>query len=165
VDATAWVAVAGIAGTLLGALLAPVLTERMRRKGVRQEQLMGQCLDVYADLLRATARLADNAMTWSAIPLADLKETDDDELDRLMGRVRVVASEQVHDRFKALTKQLHEFNRLLLEARPHHQRVRDAGEVDDTTSIKQRTTLGGVADKIVESHKQLEKAIRDEMQH
>ncbi|WP_053204720.1 hypothetical protein [Jiangella muralis] len=62
-NATAWVAIAGIAGTLI----APVLAERMRRKSARQEALMGHQLVAYADLLRATARLAGNATTWAAL--------------------------------------------------------------------------------------------------
>src|SRR3954451_3548601 len=61
-DATAWVALAGIAGTLFGTLSSPLLAERMRRESVRREALLNQRLSMYADLLRVTARVADNAM-------------------------------------------------------------------------------------------------------
>ncbi|MBM4511386.1 hypothetical protein GS425_13010 [Rhodococcus hoagii] len=47
--------------------------------------------------MKVTARLADNALTWSAIPPADLKETDSDELDAVISRARVVASENVYE--------------------------------------------------------------------
>lgn len=48
-DATAWVALAGIAGTLVGAIGAPVFAERVRRQGVRDERLMTERLAVYGD--------------------------------------------------------------------------------------------------------------------
>ncbi len=92
-DATAWVAVAGIIGTFASGIAGPALIERMRRESTRIEQVRAQRLAVYADLLKVTARLADNALTWSAIPPADLKETDSDELDAVISRARVVASE------------------------------------------------------------------------
>ncbi|MFM9368146.1 hypothetical protein [Streptomyces sp. Da 82-17] len=160
-DATAWVGIVGIAGTLLGTLLAPIAAERMRRKSVRAEQLVV----IYADLLRATARFADNARDSSTHPLAELKETEDEELDRLMSQVRVVASDSVHERINRLSSTIHEFNRLLvLEARPHHQRLREDGQaVDDEKSIQQRMSLSDIADRVVQAHKELESVIRAEM--
>jgi hypothetical protein len=159
-DATGWVAIAGIAGTLL----APLFGERMRRKSVRTEQLAAQRLVVYADLLTATARIVDNANEWSALPLADMKETEAGELDRLGGRVRVVASKAVYEDFKKLSSTTQKFNRFLfLEVRPHHQRIRAEGKVDDERSIQQRMRLGDIAHKIGESHQELEKKIREEM--
>jgi hypothetical protein len=163
VDTTAWVAVAGIAGTLLGALLAPILAEWMHRKSTRTEQLRAERLRVYADLLRVTGRVADNAMDWSAIPLADLKETDDDELNQVLSQARVVASKKVYTRLGELTRLAGEFNRQLFPARIYHQHVREEGQIDDARSIAQRMSLGGVADKMVQSHKQIEAAVRDEM--
>lgn len=65
-NATAWIAIAGIVATLLAGLLSPVLA------------------DLYADLLGVTARFADNATTWSVAPRAALKEIDDQELDRIV---------------------------------------------------------------------------------
>lgn len=158
-DATAWVAIAGIGGTLL----APTLTEWMHRKSDRIEQLRTNRLAVYADLLRVTARVADNAMTWSAIPLADLKESDSDELDRLVSQSRVIASDDVYRCFNEFSRQAGEFNRRLFRAKLHHQRVRNAGEIDDTETIRQRMSLGSVADRMTESYKQIEAVIRCEM--
>lgn len=158
-NTTAWVAIAGIAGTLL----APILAEWMRRKSTRAEQLRAERLKVYADLLRVTARVADNAMNWSAMPLADLKETDDEELDQVLSQARVVASKKVYERFNELRRLASEFNRQLFLARLYHQRIRNEGQADDAESIGQRMSLGAVADKMVEAYKQIESAIRNEM--
>lgn len=38
-DATAWVAVAGIAATLVGSMVGPLIHEQVRRRSVREEQL------------------------------------------------------------------------------------------------------------------------------
>jgi hypothetical protein len=159
VNATVWVAVAGILGTLL----APLLAERVRRNSTRAEQLRAERLRVYADLLRVTAVLADNASTWSAIPLADLKETDDEELDRVFSEARVVASKPVYERLRELSRLATEFNRQLFWAKVQHQKVRDKDQVDDAESIVQRMSLGDVAGKMVRAHKQIEAAIRKEM--
>jgi hypothetical protein len=92
VNATFWLGIAGIAGTLIGALLGPVLSERMRRNSVRTEQFSAQRLVIYADLLRVAARFADNAQTWAVHPLKELVENESEELDRLFSQVRVIAS-------------------------------------------------------------------------
>lgn len=163
-DATAWVGALGILGTLLAALLPPLITEPMRRESNRREQVIAHQLDVYADLLKATARLADNAMTWAATPLADLNETANDELDRVISRARVVASKAVYLVLEDLTRNVHKFNRaLVMEAQPHHQRVRAEGGADDVTGIQQRMELAGHADQLVADHKRLAAAIRSEI--
>lgn len=158
-DTTAWVAIAGIAGTFL----APLATERMRRKSARTDRLLTERIRLYADLLRVTARASDNAMMWSSIPLADLQETDEDELDRILSLARVVASKKVYTHLTGLWRQASDFNRQLTWARMHHQRVRDQGEVDDVQAIRERMSLGAVAGKLRESFKQLEAVIRSEM--
>jgi hypothetical protein len=163
-DATAWVAIAGIGGTLLAAVLSPLVTERMHRESVRREHLMSHRLEAYADLLRVTARLADNAQTWSVSPLVDLKETDNDELDRLIARVRVVASKDIYNQLVELTSHAQTFTLGLFETRTYHSRIRQAGTVDDATAIKQRMALATLSDQITEMHKGLEKVIRKEFQ-
>jgi hypothetical protein len=162
-NATAWVAIAGIGATLLAGLLGPALSERMRRKSTRLDRRLERRLDIYADLLSATARFADNAMTWSALPQASLKETDDQDLDRIVSQIRVVGSKKVHQRFEQLKQKIHKFNRLLFHARDYHDNLRDGGGVDDQTSIKQRMTLASIADEIVKEHKELESLIRKEI--
>ena len=163
-DPTVWVAIAGIGGTLIGTVTSPLLAERMRRKSVRTEQLTGQQLEVYADLLNATSLLADNARDYSTMPLADLEEPDDDELNRLVSRARVVASKGVYRLLNKMQSQQAEFNRqLLLVARPYHDRLRREGKVDDSQAMALRMSLADVAGQIVESHKQIEATIRKEM--
>lgn len=163
VDATAWVAFAGILGTLAAALLGPFVAEQMRRKSARLERLVVVRIDLYADLLRATARLVDNAATWSALPLADLEETDNEELNRLIGRVRAVASEQVYKSYQKLASRVHEFNRLLPDVKQHHHNLLESEEVDDLMSIHLRMTLATIADAIRENHLELEDAVRAEL--
>lgn len=162
-DATAWVGIAGLVTTLAAALVAPWLAERMRRESARREQIIAARLDIYADLLRVTARLADNAMTWSALPLADLKETDNDELDRVVARLRVVASHDVHTCLDQVSRLAGQFNRRLYEAKIEHQAVRDEGNVDNTTTILHRVGLGEIADSLRAAHKELEAVIRKEI--
>jgi len=151
--------VAGIGGTLF----APLATERMRRKSVRTEQLSAQRLAVYADLLRATALVVENAMTWSALPLADLKETNEDELNRLVSQTRVVASKKVYNTCKQLLGHAATFNRELSEAKSYHRRIHDSGQVDDARSLRQRMSLASIATSLRESEKRLEDAARRDM--
>ena len=66
-DATAWVAIAGILGTLL----SPIVAERMRRRSERQMRLHDERVTTYGELLAAVSQLTENAMTRAAIPLAD----------------------------------------------------------------------------------------------
>lgn len=158
-DATAWVAIAGIAGTVL----APLVLERMRRESARREHLLRHRLDVYAGLLEVTARLADNAMEWSSIPLAQLKETDEEKLDTLMARVHVLGSPEVFALVKATRKATGEFNRRLMFARLHAARVEDEGQVDDAKSMGSRMSAGEMADAIRGLHLRLESTIRAEL--
>lgn len=163
VDATTVVALAGIGATLLAGVAGPLLVERMRRESERRGHLLLRRLDVYADLLRATARLADNAIDWAFQPLAELRETDDEELNRLVSQVRVVASRSVHEQLTDLTRRMSAFYRVLFPARDHHQRIRDAGQVDDAQSVQLRSALAAAADEIVTLHKRLEATVRDEV--
>ena len=96
-DATAWVAIAGIAGTLVGALAGPAIGERMRRRSVRHEQLLVQRLDAYGELIRFTARLLTDARIRLSSPEFQHRYISGDELDRTQGRVRVIATKPVLD--------------------------------------------------------------------
>lgn len=137
-----WIAIAGIIGTLL----APLLHEVVRRRSVRDHEVLVRRMDTYADLLQATARFADNAQTWSAIPLADLEETEDEKLNRLLSEVRVHGSKAVYASTKRLSSALQEFNRRLWHARAQEVRMREAQEVDDVGSIRARMDAGKIAD-------------------
>ena len=124
---------------------------------------MAQRLIVYGDLLRVTAKLVDNAMTWSSIPLADLKETDNDELDRVISQARVVASDAVYKHLDELGRSAGDFNRSLFAAKLHHGNVRRQGEVDDGPAIRQRMALGATADKMKLSYQSILASVRAEM--
>jgi hypothetical protein len=110
-----------------------------------------------------TARVGDNVMNWSVFPLSDQKETDAEDMDRIISQARVVAGNEVYQRLNELTKVTGDFYRQLFPARLHHQRVREEGKVDDGESIALRVSLAGVAERIAQSHKEIEAAIRREM--
>lgn len=158
-DPVVWAAIAGVAGTLL----APLLTERARRNSARRQRLGDARLDAYTDLLLVTARLAENASTWSAIPLADPQETGQDELDRVIARVRIVASPNVYDHLDQITGVAGEFHRALLQAKLDHRAVHTGGRVDDGRTILQRLDLGKLADRLRATHRELEAMIRAEV--
>lgn len=168
-NATFWLGIAGIAGTLSGALLGPVLSERMRRNSVRAEQYSAQRLVVYADLLRVAARFADNAQTWAVNPLEELAENEPEELDRLFSQVRVIATSRVCGQCKSLKRTVLAFNRQLLEAQPHNRRLRELadsgqGSGQDGLAVTQRTNLDTAAEGVREAYGQLSRAVRREMQ-
>ncbi|MEV6512955.1 hypothetical protein AB0M61_43535 [Streptomyces sp. NPDC051642] len=166
--ATFWLGIAGIAGTLIGTLLGPVLSERMRRNSVRTEQFSAQRLVVYADLLRVAARFADNAETWAATPLAELEENDPEELDRLFSQVRVIASPSVCEQVRNLERAVSAFNHQLAEAQPHHRRLLEAasgqGSGEDGQAVTQRMNLATAADGVRDAYRRLSRAIRQAMQ-
>jgi hypothetical protein len=97
------------------------------------------------------------------MPLADLKETDAAELDRIFSQARVVASKKVYKHFNELRRLAIEFNAKLFEARVYHRSRLRAEQGDDATAIAQRMSLGVVADKMRDSYKQIETAVRNEM--
>jgi hypothetical protein len=164
VDATAWVGIAGIGGTLLGTVLGPSITEKMRRKSTRMEQVQQQRLALYGDLLRVTARLVDNAQTRAALPLADLPEPADDELDRLISQARVLAGEEVEKHLADLSRLISKIHRMLvMDVVPYHQKLRDEGKGDDGVAIQKRVQLAGPVEELVATYDRLRVTIRREM--
>lgn len=158
-DSVVWMGMAGLITTLL----APVVAEWMRRDSARRDRIETVRLDAYSNLLRVTARMTDNAMTWASIPLADLGETTTDELDRVIARATVVASRDVRTHMDQINRAAGEFNRRLYEAKIKHRAVHNAGQVDDGTTIAQRLNLGSLADTLRTAHQELETAIRKEV--
>lgn len=163
-DATALVGIAGIVGTLAAAIFAPFAGEIARRKSVRKERLLERRLAAYEDLLRVGVRLVDNTMNQASTPEADFTEPDDNELNRLDGQVRLVASKDVAKHFKTLTQQLNKFKADLFRARMYHQSIRNESVVDDARALAQRMELGGEADEIRATYHELEAAIRKDVQ-
>jgi hypothetical protein len=156
----ALVGVAGILGTLTGV----TLTERMRREGTRREHLLTHSLLVYSELLTELARLVDNVRAWSWGPVQDRKEADDEALNRLTGRLRVVASPEVLALFQEVNSRVQEFHRLReLEVLPHHQRIQREGTADDDLARRQRLALSDKAEAIAECYGRIEAVVRAEM--
>jgi len=69
----------------------------------------------------------------------------------------------VYARLEELTRHAHRFNLMLHEAKAQHRKVQDQGDVDTTQTIQQRWDLGGVAEKMLKAHKQIEGVIRKEL--
>ena len=152
------IAVAGIVGTLL----APIVTEQVKRRSAREDRQHDRRLAVYADLLHVTAKTADNAQNWASTPLAELDEHEDEFLNRMLAQVRVVASTQVRDQTLAFQSAALVFYRRLSEAKLLHRRVQQVGDGDSVEASQTRMHLAGLADELVELFKQLEDVVRRE---
>jgi hypothetical protein len=167
-DATAWVAIAGIAGTLGAAIFAPIVGEIARRKSVRKERFLELRLEAYADLLRVGSRFVNNAITLASMPDADVTEPDNDELGRLDGLVRLVASKDAARHFTAFYEQLAKFHAELLVMRmtsnpaPAHNRE-DAAALRVAKDAN-RLALAREADALRGTFRELEAAIRKDVQ-
>jgi hypothetical protein len=140
-----------------------MLTEQVRRRSSKQDRLLAARLELYTDLLEVAARLADNAMTWSALPSADLVETDNERLDRILARVRLLARDDVRSRMAQFSKVVHEFNPQLYHARDVERLAQAEGAVGSAEAIRARMRLGDLADQLRALHHQLEAAVRKEV--
>lgn len=159
-DETAWVAIAGILGTLL----APIVGERMRHKSERQMRLHDERVSTYGELLAAVSRLVENAVTRATFPLADdLSETDVEAFRRLVGRVSVVAGEDVRREIDRLTESFARHYTALYPAQAHHRYLEREAKVDDEKAIEQRMALADIADELRTIRDDLERAIRKDI--
>jgi hypothetical protein len=145
VDPTAWVAIAGITGTLIGALAGPAIGERMRRRSARNEQLLVHRLDAYGELLKITGRLQTDASIRLTSPEYMHSSFDGDEFDRTQGRVRVIA-----------TKRVLELLDELAVAFEHYEAEFDG---DGTIEEKRKDLVDGINDSFV----RLQDAVRKEV--
>ncbi|UNN01233.1 hypothetical protein [Rhodococcus opacus] len=162
-NAIMWMGVAGIVGTAL----SPWITERLRSKTARRDQLVKLRLAIYADLLRATARLTATATTSAASHPNDADEIGGDEFDSLLSQARVVASDDVYRRLNELSLLTGTFNRHLVKTEPrpvfpHRQQLHD-GAVNDPLRLQHRRTLTDIAGGIAVAHGKVQDAIRYEM--
>lgn len=167
-DATAWVGIAGIGGTVLaaaiGAIVAPVIAEKMGRRSARINQILSQRMDAYTDLLRIAAEKVDNARAWASLPLVDLGETDDLELDNIISRIRVVASEPVHKRTASFNTKVQSFNRRLVSvAQPAQRRAEGGGGAGSDVVTRERVALAEIAEGIAADYWELQRLIRSEI--
>lgn len=160
-DSTTAVAIAGIFGTVMAGALGPFIAEKMRRKSERDGRLLERRLDLYADMVRVAAKFADNVEIWGAAPLADLPDFDEDELNRIVSRIRVVGSDEMKAHVLDLMSCATDFYRpLVMEVRPHAEQLRKEGKADDTESIQQRMALADVATRAREVFRKIEATAR-----
>lgn len=158
-DATAWVAIAGIAGTLCAALG----TEYLRAEHVRKELLLTARIAVYGQFMAATARIVDNAFTLASMPGASLEETAASELDRIVGEVKVVGGKDVRAAFVDFHKHVVALYPKADAARTEQLRMDRMGYGDSANSIYRRLDLNKLAETIKADHSRLEAAIHKEL--
>ncbi|AII03341.1 hypothetical protein C8E05_7169 [Rhodococcus wratislaviensis] len=162
-NAVMWMGVAGIVGTAV----SPWITERLRSRNARRDQLVKLRLAIYADLLRMTARLAATATTSAASHPNDAGQIGGDGFDSLLGQAQVVASDDVYRRLNELSQLTETFNRHLVTAEqrpvfPHRQHLHD-GALNDPLRLQHRRTLTDIAGGIAVAHGRVQDAIRHEM--
>ena len=128
-----WMGIAGIIGTAV----SPWIAERLRSKNARKDQLMKLRLAIYAELLRATARLAAQAHAGPPNPAAEEEEIGTEELDGLLSQAKVVAGPDVLRQLEELSQHTESFNR--------------------------GTDLADMAGNVAATHGKVQDAIRSEM--
>ncbi len=157
-DSTTVVAIVGILGTLI----APLVAGRVQRKAAKEDRVYAERVAVYVDLLEVVGHLADNAMTWSAVPLAELSEPDTERLRAVYARVRVVGSDRVFAASKKVSELSGDFMRDLWPARLRHHHDLSEG-VGSGEAVQLRFALGRIADEFQSAVQDLETAVRREM--
>lgn len=154
---------AGMGATLLGTLLAPLVTGRLQRAALKADRILDRRLDAYVDLLETAGHLYENAQTWSAIPLADLQEPPTERIRGIDARIRVVGSDEVREAMLHVSRLLSRFSRELFPARLRHERNRRENQADTAEAIAARMGLGDIADEMTGALEELEARIRTEM--
>jgi hypothetical protein len=98
VDTTVWLALAGIGGTLLAALVAPAINERMRRRSAREERLLTEKIAIYTNISfevrRAHAYMSERMVGRTPPPVP---EDWQEQIGRMQAQTAVVASKTVRD--------------------------------------------------------------------
>ena len=160
---TVTVAIVGVVGTLLGAVVGAVLAPWASGRTERRLRILDRRLDTYADLLEVAGHMRDNAQTLASVPLANLPDPPVDRVRSMDARIRVVGSDRVREATDRVAILSNQFQRDLFLARPREARVKDSGVVDTPETIKARMDLGAIADQMTEAIKELESRIRSEM--
>lgn len=158
------IAIVGVVGTLLGAIVGAVLAPWVSGRVERQHRILDRRLDAYADLLEVAGHMRDNAQTWASIPLATLEDPSADRVRSMDALIRVVGSDPVREATERVATLTTRFHTDLFLARPREARVHDSGEIDTPETMRARMDLGRVADELSEAIQELESRIRNEMQ-
>ena len=162
-DATAWVAIAGIAGTLIAAVLSPLVAEHYRAKHAGEEQLRTARIAVYGQFLAATARIVSNAYIAASAPNTSVEETDAADLDRLVGEIRVLGGTEVRAAFNDFQKNVAALRPQIDQARILQRRNAGMGNADSFEGIRQRVTLASLANQIKADESRLVAALHRDL--
>lgn len=162
-DGTIVLGLAGILATLLGSLLAPLVTGHLQRAALMADRIANRRLDAYVDLLETSGQLQENAQTWSAIPLSELQEPPTERLRAIDAQIRAVGSDEVREAMLNVSGLVSRFSRELFPARLRHEHDRREGQVDTVEAVAARLGLGGIADEMTAALEELEAQIRAEM--
>jgi hypothetical protein len=166
-DPTAWVAITRIAGTLIAAIFAPVAGEMARCKTVRKERLLElRLLPTRTSKSRCPVRQQRDEFGIHA--RGRHPEPNDEELNRLTGQVKLVASNDVAKHFKMFSEQIARFHSDVWVAR-FHRRVIALRNPEDDSALEgvqtvDRIELGCKVDAIRGTYHELEAAIRKDVQ-
>jgi hypothetical protein len=167
VNETGFIAVAGIAGTLIGALAGPAISERMRRRSARREVLTSHQIGTYADLLTAGARIVDNAIIWAAAPTAKLEENRPEVLESMASRVRVLADREVFEEFQTFWGWAQTFHRHLDDERIRRAQTNIMLERPDGHAVANdhAKAIAAAAEEMTASYQRLVTKIRKRVGH
>ncbi|MEA2581083.1 MAG: hypothetical protein QOE83_1975 [Actinomycetota bacterium] len=151
---TVVVAIVGGLVTVAGLLLSPWAHGRADRRNHMQSLRV----DAYTDFLAVASLFSDNANTHAAIPLAKQTGPSAERVASIISRVNIIGTPELYslaNRFGTLATQ---FNADLM-------RTRVTYEAASPESITTRMSLGKLANSMSEVLKQMEAAMRVEMQH
>jgi len=155
-------AVAGIAGTLLGVLVGAVVAPWAGGRSERRLHLLDRRWDAYTEALRVADQIRENAEFRSAIPFADLPELPADQVRDVDARIRVVGSADVRGATEDFAKASWRFNAQLFHARTMERAaLRDHGDGDEAMTARMR--LSEISDEMATAVDELEAAIRAEL--
>lgn len=157
------IAIVGVVGTLLGAVVGAVLAPWVSGRMERQQRILDRRLDAYADLLEVAGHMRDNAQTWASIPLARLEDPSADRVRSMDARIRVVGGDRVREATERVAMLATRFHADLFKARPREGRVLDSDEIDTPETMQARMDLGRLADELSEAIRELESRIRNDM--
>jgi hypothetical protein len=159
---TEQLAVLGIAGTLLGAVVGAVVAPWASGRSERRLRLLDRRLDAYTELLEVSGRLYENALARAIHPLADTADLSEDRVRALDARIRVVGSRAVRkatERFAGLSSR---FFAELWQAQIAQRKV-PPEDADSGEAVKARMALGKIADEMKAAGADLEAAIQREL--
>jgi hypothetical protein len=117
---TSIVALAGIGGTALGALIGALVSPWAHGRIDRRNRLLDRRIDAYADLLELVRTLHDNALVLATSPSATVEDPPKQRVDSMIARIRVIGSNEVHGRTNTIAELAFELHRKVYAASKVH---------------------------------------------